>query len=117
MIYRKASKLLAVIGVLYLLFPFVAGLFAIGDRDGPRIYPSSYHTVLYRVSYEMVRDEKPRQSPFFERPWFYGFPRKRREIKNEPSNPSSVRPTVLDQQAKTRPPLNDSPSRQSRRTE
>ena len=87
MIYRKASKLLAVIGVLYLLFPFVAGLFAIGDRDGPRIYPSSYHTVLYMVSYEMVRDEKPRQSPFFERPWFYGFPRKRRDIKNEPPNP------------------------------
>jgi hypothetical protein len=72
------------------LFPFVAGLFAIGDRDGPKIYPSSYHTILYMISYEMVRDEKPRQSPFFERPWFYGFPRKRREIKNEPSNPTSA---------------------------
>ena len=91
MTYRKASKLLALIGVLYLLFPFVAGLFAIGDRDGPRIYPSSYHTVLYMVSYEMVRDEKPRQSPFFERPWFYGFPRKRREIKND--HPIPVRGT------------------------
>lgn len=114
---RKASKLLALIGVFYLLFPFVAGLFAIGDRDGPKIYPSSYHTILYMVSYEMVRDEKPRQSPFLERPWFYGFPRKRRDLKDDPSNPRSVRPTVLDHQAKTRPPLNGSLSQRSWRTE
>ena len=83
MTYRKASRLLSLIGVLYLLFPFVAGLFAIGDRDGPRIYSSSYHTMLYMISYEMVRDEKPRQNPFLERPWFYGFTRKPVDIKNE----------------------------------
>ena len=64
MTYRRASKLLALIGVLYLLFPFVAGLLALGDREGPKIYPSSYHTLLYMISYEMVRDEKPRQSFF-----------------------------------------------------
>jgi hypothetical protein len=78
MSYRKVSTLLALIVVLYLLFPTVAGLFALGDRDGPKIYPSSYHTILYLISYEMVRNEKPRQSLLFERPWFYGFPRKRR---------------------------------------
>ena len=77
MTYRKISRLLALIGVLYLLFPFFGGLLAIGDRDGPKIYSSSYHTLLYMISYEMVRDEKPRQNPFLERPWFYGFPRKR----------------------------------------
>jgi hypothetical protein len=85
MTYRKTGTLLAVIGVLYLLFPFFAGLFAIGDRDGPKIYSSSYHTMLYMISYETVRDEKPRQNIFLERPWFYGFPRKQRDIKNESS--------------------------------
>ena len=117
MTYRKASKLLALISVLYILFPFVAGLLAIGDRDGPKIYPSSYHTILYKIGYEMVRDEKPRRSPFLGRPWFYGFLRKRLEFKNDPSNRGSVRPTVLDQQAKTRPPSNDSPSQRSWWTE
>jgi hypothetical protein len=70
---KKISKLLALAVFLYLLFPIVAGLFAIGDRDGPRIYPSSYHTILYIDSYEMVRNEKPRQSLLFERPWFMDF--------------------------------------------
>jgi hypothetical protein len=103
MTYRKISRLLALIGVLYLLFPFFAGLLAIGDRDGPKIYSSSYHTLLYMISYEMVQDEKPRQYLFLERPWFYGFPRKRLDIKNDPSNSGSVRPSVFDQPAKPRP--------------
>ena len=106
MTYRKASKLIALIGLLYLLFPSVAGLFAIGDRDGPKIYPSSYHTILYMVSYEIVRDEKPRQNPFLERPWFYGFPRKRREIKNESSD--SQGRSVLEEHAKTHLSLSES---------
>lgn len=64
--------------ILYLIFPVVAGVFAIGDRDGPKIYPEYYHAQMYMISYEAVRDEKPRQNFLFERPLFYGFPRKRR---------------------------------------
>jgi hypothetical protein len=79
----RLGKLLALAIILYLLFPLVAGLFAIGDRDGPRLYPSSYHTSLYMISYEAVRNEKPRQNLLSDRPWFYGLPRKQREIKNE----------------------------------
>lgn len=48
--------------ILYLVGPLYAGLLGIGDRDGPRIYSKEYHTVLYMISYEMVRDEKPRVS-------------------------------------------------------
>jgi hypothetical protein len=48
--------------ILYLEGPFIAGLLGIGDREGPRIYPKEYHTELYKISYEMVRHEKPRIS-------------------------------------------------------
>jgi hypothetical protein len=81
--HKKGIKLLALAVFLYLLFPMVTGLFGIGDRDGPKIYPSSYHSILYMESYEIVRNEKPRSDPWLERPWFYGFPRKQRELKNE----------------------------------
>ena len=67
--------------ILYLAGPFVAGLFGIGDREGPRIYSREYHSFLYIISYEMVRDEKPRvsiETTELERPIFYGFPRIRR---------------------------------------
>jgi hypothetical protein len=66
--------------ILYLAGPLIAGLFGIGDREGPRIYPSAYHCALYMIAYEEVRDEKPRLSieQDFERPLFYGFPRTRR---------------------------------------
>lgn len=33
----------------------------IGDRDGPKIYPRSYHAILYTISYQMIRDKKPRR--------------------------------------------------------
>ena len=77
---RRTAKLVAGGAVLYIVFPFIAGLFAIGDRDGPKIYPRSYHTILYIISYEMVRDEKPRQNIELERPWFYGLPRRRIQV-------------------------------------
>ena len=81
--YRKASKLVLLSVILYLLFPIVAGLCALGDRDGPKIYPKTYHTTLYMISYETLRNEKPREDFLSERPWFYGFPRKQREIKDD----------------------------------
>ena len=67
--------------MLYLAGPLFAGLFGIGDREGPRIYSSEYHTELYIISYEMVRDEKPRmniETSELNRPIFYGFPRTQR---------------------------------------
>jgi len=67
--------------ILYLEGPLIAGFFGIGDREGPRIYPKEYHTVLYKMSYEKVRHEQPRisiETSELERPIFYGFPRTRR---------------------------------------
>jgi hypothetical protein len=74
---RRTAKILALVAVLYVVFPFIAGLFGIGDRDGPKIYPRSYHANLYIISYEIVRNEKPRSNLELERPWFYGLPRHR----------------------------------------
>lgn len=60
----RAKLILSVVtaSILYLAGPFVAGLLRIGDREGPRIYSSEYHEFLYIISYEMVRDEKPRMN-------------------------------------------------------
>jgi len=80
MFMRRMAKILIPIAVLYLVFPFIAGLLAIGDRDGPKIYPQTYHGGLYTISYEMVRDQKPRRNIELDRPWFYGFPRHRPPI-------------------------------------
>jgi len=77
---RRTAKLLAMVLVLYMVFPFIAGLFAIGDRDGPKIYPRSYHAIVYMTTYEMVRSEKPRRDIELERPWFYGLPRRRTPV-------------------------------------
>ena len=74
----KIARLVGIVVIVYLVFPIVAGLLAIGDRDGPKIYPMEYHSFLYMVSYESVREEKPRINPDLERPWFYGFPRRPR---------------------------------------
>ena len=76
-------KISILILVLYLVFPFIAGLLAIGDRDGPKIYPQTYHGILYTISYKMVRDDKPRRNIEFDRPWFYGFPRHRTPINDQ----------------------------------
>ena len=79
----RANLTLSIVAalILYLEGPLIAGLLGIGDREGPRIYPREYHTELYIISYEMVRNEKPRisfETSELERPIFYGFPRTRR---------------------------------------
>jgi len=74
----KIARILGAVVILYVILPFVAGLFAIGDRDGPKIYPEHYHAQMYMITYEAVRHEKPRQNFLYDRPLFYGFPRKRR---------------------------------------
>ena len=74
-VLRRFFSIVAFVAVLYFVFPFIAGLLAIGDRDGPKIYPRSYHANLYAISYEFVQDEKPRSNIELDRPWFYGLPR------------------------------------------
>ena len=69
---RRKTTLVILLAILYLGFPFIAGLLAIGDRDGPKIYSPTHHALLYIIGYELVRDEKPRQNIESERPWFYG---------------------------------------------
>ena len=67
--------------VLYFTGPLTAGLFGIGDREGPRIYLVEYHTELYKITYQMSHDEKARMAidaGETERPLFYGLPRTRR---------------------------------------
>ena len=70
--------LLVVVFVLYIEGPLIAGVFGIGDRDGPKIYPRAYHEALYMISYEEVCGEKPRSHGELcggGRPFFYGLPR------------------------------------------
>jgi hypothetical protein len=79
----KVNRVLIVVIaiVLYLIGPIIAGLLGLGERDGPIIYSSEYHTVLYIAAYESARNEKPRLSldhGEFDRPLFYGLPRRRR---------------------------------------
>lgn len=72
---------LVTVSILYLAAPLIAGLFGIGDREGPRIYAREYHTALYRITYSMTHDDKPRilwDAGESERPLFYGLPRTRR---------------------------------------
>ncbi len=71
---------IAIALILYLAGPLIAGVLGIGERDGPRIYPSDYHSALYIIAYEEVRGEKPRLNidGELERPLFYGLPRPHR---------------------------------------
>lgn len=70
------KKFFLLVLLIYLLFPFFAGMLSLGDKMGPVIYFQGYHIVLYQVGYEVVYDEKPRASLEYERPLFYGLQRK-----------------------------------------
>lgn len=68
---------LALVAVAYLSGPIVAGVFSIGNRAGPKIYPQALHEWLYLFAWEASsHDEgKPRLPAVFRsehRPWFYG---------------------------------------------
>ena len=77
----KRILIVVIILILYLAGPLIAGLFGIGDREGPRIYPIEYHAQLYKITYSMSHTDKPR-IPFDsgERPLFYGLPRTQRSL-------------------------------------
>jgi hypothetical protein len=68
------------IGGVYLLLPFVAGILYWGDRSGPVIYPIAYHEVPYRLGYILPGRPKPRIRALDEiltrRPFFYGMQRR-----------------------------------------
>lgn len=75
--WRKTIPLAGISLVLglYIAMPIIAGVAAIGDRRGPRIYPEAMHAALYLIGWEMGNHEamKPRlpiDPPA--RPWFYG---------------------------------------------
>ena len=62
---------------LYLIMPFVSGLFEFGDRMGPKIYPVKLHEALYRLGWSLGKHDgsKPRIEFWVRpenRPWFYG---------------------------------------------
>lgn len=64
-----------VVLVAYALGPIVAGVWEIGDRRGPRIYPIRFHEILYLLAWEYSEhaENKPRVAHNAgPRPWFYG---------------------------------------------
>lgn len=77
---RSSRRLLIVVvtlatSLLYCSLPILAGIFSIGDRHGPVIYPQTAHEVLYIVGWELAgHSGKPRVlgrgAP--PRPLFYG---------------------------------------------
>ena len=65
--------------LLYMLLPFAAGIFEIGDRAGPKIYPVSYHEAVYDIGRNLIKPNSKKQHSWFgfkkkERPWFYSIP-------------------------------------------
>ena len=77
----KTKKILVSVAAaaiaLYLIMPIVAGIFEIGNRWGPKIYPIWLHETLYMIAWEMSSHEggKPRIGVWYReeyRPWFYG---------------------------------------------
>ena len=61
--------------MLWLSLPVIAGLFKIGEPNGPKIYPVRLHTALYGLGYRAAGHGEPHSSInswFYVRPWFYG---------------------------------------------
>jgi hypothetical protein len=58
--------------VVYLVFPFFAGVFSYYDRRGPLIYPEAYHDLCHRVGWALAGHRgKPRVPFHLERTIFY----------------------------------------------
>ena len=61
--------------MLWLILPVIAGLFNIGEPDGPKIYPANMHSALYGLGHRAAGRGEPHSSMtgwFYTRPWFYG---------------------------------------------
>lgn len=75
----RKIKLFLFIGLLgvYFIAPILAGVFEIGDKMGPRIYPTNFHESLYCLGWELSthKESKPHVGYWFKkelRPMFYG---------------------------------------------
>ena len=67
-------SLLFFIILTWIALPLFAGLFAVGEPDGPKIYPVKMHEYFYRIGYAAAgrgTARKSLSSYFYERPWFY----------------------------------------------
>ena len=79
---RRNSKWMVMTGVgvlviMYLVLPFVMGMYGVGDRRGPKVYPRWYHQELFKLGWEAGNhSEKKPRIPIdgwkTVRPWFYG---------------------------------------------
>jgi hypothetical protein len=96
---RRLAIVLIVLGCCYVAGPYLAGTFRVGDRLGPVVYPEGLHEVLYIVAHEDSHNEKPRlpsDSWMYNRPVFYGFPRRLK--------PEHERKTYLDKARQNQSP-------------
>ena len=73
--WKAAIVVTIVVAITYVVLPVLAGVYEIGDRRGPRIYPESFHSQLYLIGWEMTdhSEGKPRLRAHdtTTRPWFY----------------------------------------------
>ena len=85
---KKRITISAIIAVgLYAIAPIFAGIWKIGDKQGPVIYLEAYHAPLYIIAHEIRYNIKPRESmvwSLYNRPYFYGFSRRPKvQVKRE----------------------------------
>ena len=61
--------------MLWLALPVIAGLFKIGEPDGPKIYPAGMHIALFGLGHRAAGRGEARSSItgwLYTRPCFYG---------------------------------------------
>jgi len=71
----KIGTAIAILVVIWLLMPVLAGMFKLGEPEGPKIYPAKMHAALYRMGYGAAGHGTAHSSLtsfMYERPWFYG---------------------------------------------
>jgi|UniRef100_UPI0037850B5D hypothetical protein len=76
---HRRSTLVACLLIAYVSAPYLAGIYQIGEREGPVIYPEGYHSFVFQMGHESFHHEKSRQSLdvwMYKRPFFYGLPRR-----------------------------------------
>lgn len=75
-ISRKNLGWLLIIPAVYLMLPIGAGVFGVGDKRGPKIYPEGLHKLLFSLPYEIRHGNDPADNVGLDRPWFYTWPSK-----------------------------------------
>lgn len=81
MVLKILSFVLCLLAGVYLLFPLIAGAFAIGERCGPVVYVRQHHEFLYALGYNFSQTDTCRCGcVFYHRPPFYGYPCKKKTM-------------------------------------